>query len=137
MLQWSVKYVLRVFKGCSYWVFHRCFRERSSITSARLGGVGGLSQNADTADALEGWVGGLSQNADMLTLWRERVGELKHRASICDQILEIINKLITILLTHDLISLNTDPTHKNIFLTILEKHILLSHPIIIYIFQNQ
>ena len=29
-------------------------RERSSITSARLGGVGGLSQNADTADALEG-----------------------------------------------------------------------------------
>ena len=30
------------------------FRERSSITSARLGGVGGLSQNADTADALVG-----------------------------------------------------------------------------------
>ena len=29
-------------------------RERSSITSARLGEVGGLSQNADTADALEG-----------------------------------------------------------------------------------
>ena len=29
-------------------------RERSSISSARLGGVGGLSQNADTADALEG-----------------------------------------------------------------------------------
>ena len=29
-------------------------RERSSITSARLGGLGGLSQNADTADALEG-----------------------------------------------------------------------------------
>ena len=32
----------------------RLVRERSSITSARLGGVGGLSQNADTADALEG-----------------------------------------------------------------------------------
>ena len=32
-----------------------------------------------------GWWG-LSQNADMLTLWRERVGELKHRASICHQI---------------------------------------------------
>ena len=43
-------------------------REHSSITSARLGG--GLSQNADTADALEG---GLSQNADMLTLGRESV----------------------------------------------------------------
>ena len=41
-------------------------REHSSITSARLGG--GLSQNADTDDALEG---GLSQNADMLTLGRE------------------------------------------------------------------
>ena len=37
-----------------YWVFHRCFRERSSITSARLRGWGGLSHNADTADALEG-----------------------------------------------------------------------------------
>ena len=32
-------------------------------------GVGGLSQNADTADALEGGgMGVLSQNADMLTL---------------------------------------------------------------------
>ena len=30
------------------------FRERSSITSACLEGVGGLSQNADIADALEG-----------------------------------------------------------------------------------
>ena len=29
-------------------------RERSSITSACLGWEGGLSQNADTADALEG-----------------------------------------------------------------------------------
>ena len=32
-----------------------------------FGGMGGLSQNADTADALEG-EGGISQNADMLTL---------------------------------------------------------------------
>ena len=39
-------------------------RERSSITSARL--EGGLSQNADTAVALEGE--GLGQNTDMLTL---------------------------------------------------------------------
>ena len=39
-------------------------RERSSITSARLGGVGGLSQNADTADALEG---GWGVKAKMLT----------------------------------------------------------------------
>ena len=29
-------------------------REHSSITSARLGGFGGLNLNADTADALEG-----------------------------------------------------------------------------------
>ena len=35
-------------------LFQLYLRERSSITSARLGGVGGLSQNADTADALEG-----------------------------------------------------------------------------------
>ena len=32
-------------------------KERSSITSARLGGVGVLSQNADTADTLEGGEG--------------------------------------------------------------------------------
>ena len=48
-------------------------REHSNITLARLGGGGGLNQNADTADALEGG-GGLSQNDDMLTLCRE-VGE--------------------------------------------------------------
>ena len=30
------------------------FRERSSITSARLGGVGGLGQLADDADGGEG-----------------------------------------------------------------------------------
>ena len=38
-------------------LFQLYLRERSSITSARLGGVGGLSQNADTADALEGGEG--------------------------------------------------------------------------------
>ena len=84
------------------------FRERSSITSACLGGVGGLSQNAD-----------------MLTLGRERVGELKHRASICGQILEVINKLMNFFLNHALISLNTAPLAKIIFLRILEKHILI------------
>ena len=42
-------------------------------------GVGGLSQNVDTADALEGGRG-LSQNDDMLTILREGVVELKHRA---------------------------------------------------------
>ena len=36
-------------------------RDRSSITSARLGGVGGLSRNADTADAGEGG-GGVSDS---------------------------------------------------------------------------
>ena len=55
-------------------------RERSSITSAPLGG-GSLSQNTDFADTLERG-GGLSQNTDMLTLWREGVGGLKHRANI-------------------------------------------------------
>ena len=68
-----------------------------------------------------GW-GGLSQNADMLTLGRERVGEFKHRASICGQILEVINKLMNFFLNHALISLNTP---QNIFLTIIEKYILI------------
>ena len=46
-------------------------RERVSITSARLGGRGvlGLSQNSDTADAMEGGYG-LSQNDDMMIPWR-------------------------------------------------------------------
>ena len=52
--------------------------EYSSITSVRLGG---LSQNADTVDALEG-VGGLRQNAVIQTHRRKGVGELTHRASI-------------------------------------------------------
>ena len=68
-------------------------------------------------------VGG--QNADMLTLGRERVGEFKHRASICGQILEDINKLMNFFLNHALISLNTIPTPQNIFLIVLEKHILI------------
>ena len=42
----------------------RMVRERSSITSARFGGVGSLSQNADNADALEGGGGFI---AKMLT----------------------------------------------------------------------
>ena len=83
--------------------------------------MGGLSRNVDTANNLEGgW--GLSQNADILTLGRERMGELKHRASICGQILEVINKLMNFFLNHALISLNTP---QNIFLTIIEKHILI------------
>ena len=53
-------------------------------------------------DALEGGGG-----VKMLTLGRERVGELKHRASICGQILEVINKLMNFFLNHALISLNT------------------------------
>ena len=58
----------------------------------------------------------------MLTLGRERVGEFKHRASICGQILEVINKLMNFFLNHALISLNTP---QNIFLTIIEKYILI------------
>ena len=50
---------MRLVKGNSRSTISRQgLRERSSITSARLGGVGGLSRNADTADAGEG-VGGL------------------------------------------------------------------------------
>ena len=36
-----------------------CIRERSSIMSVCLGGVGGLNQNADTADAGEEGFGSL------------------------------------------------------------------------------
>ena len=38
---------------------YKHIRERSSIMSARLGGVGGLIKNADTADAGEGGGGSL------------------------------------------------------------------------------
>ena len=50
------------------------------------------------------------------------MGELKHRASICGQILEVINKLMNFFLNHALISLNTP---QNIFRTIIEKYILI------------
>ena len=43
---------------------------------------GGLSQIADTTDALDG------QNDDMLTLRRPGVGKLKHRARIAEIISE-------------------------------------------------
>ena len=36
--------------------------------SARFGGMGGLNQNADTADAWEGGGGGLCQMLTLLTL---------------------------------------------------------------------
>ena len=38
-------------------------------------GLGGLSRNADTADALEGDGGGLGQNADLLTLFKGKSSE--------------------------------------------------------------
>ena len=41
-------------------------RERSSITSARYGGVGGLTENADSADALRGGWGSQVKNADVI-----------------------------------------------------------------------
>ena len=53
------------------------------------------------------------------------MGELKHRASISRQILEVISKLMNFFLNNALISLNTDPTPQNIFLTIIERHILI------------
>ena len=49
-----------------YFLTNYSVKERSSITSAGLGGRG-LNQDADTADALEG-VGRLNQNDDMVTL---------------------------------------------------------------------
>ena len=56
-------------------------RERSSIMSARLGG-GGLSQNADTADAGEGgwWVS--HKMLILLTLGSEGMGKSVCRAEI-------------------------------------------------------
>ena len=41
------------------------------------------------------------------------------------EILEIINKLMNFFMNHGLISLNTAPTPRNIFLMIIEKHILI------------
>ena len=41
------------------------------------------------------------------------------------KILEIINKLMNFFLNHALISLSTAPTPQNIFLMIIEKHILI------------
>ena len=57
-------------------IMKRNLRERSSITSARLGGVGGLSRNADTADAGEGG-GGVSDK--MLTLLTLNCAGVKSR----------------------------------------------------------
>ena len=58
------------------------FRERSSITSARLGGVGGLSRNADTADAGEGGGGVSDKMLTLLTLGSEGVEKSGVRAEI-------------------------------------------------------
>ena len=77
-------------------------------------GLGDLSQNANTHDALEGG-GGLSQNAGMLTLWWEGVGELKHEASI-------IVKYLNLSMNYALISMNAAPTPQNILLMTIEKH---------------
>ena len=77
---------------------------------SKFWGVGGLSRNADTADDLEGE--------------GERVGAYS-KYLLCFQKLEIINKLIHFFLNHALISLNTDPTPQNIFLTIIERPILI------------
>ena len=57
-------------------------RERLSITSARLGGVGGLSRNADTADAGEGGGGVSDKMLTLLTLGSEGVEKSGVRAEI-------------------------------------------------------
>ena len=65
-------------------------RERSSITSARLGGVGGQSKNADTDDTL-----------------KETGGIVERSIKYCCLLLEIINKVMNFFLNNALISLNT------------------------------
>ena len=72
------------------------------------GGLGGLSQNADTADTLKG-----------------RGGRVETYRKYCCKILEIINKLMNFFLSHALISPNTASTAQNIFLILIEKHILI------------
>ena len=123
MLQLSVIYVLRVFLEGVQWVHIGCFSDALGsvqVLRQHVWGGGGAEPQCWYCWRFGGRWGG--QNADMLTLGRERVGELKHRASICGQILEVINKLMNFFLNHALISLNTP---QNIFLTIIEKYILI------------
>ena len=61
----------------------------------------------------------------MLTLRKEGMGQLKYRASIAVKYLKFYNKLMNFFLNHALISLNTAPAPQNIFLMIIEKHILI------------
>ena len=59
------------------------------------------------------------------------MGELKHRASISRQILEVISKLMNFFLNNALISLNTDQTPKSILLTITRLITMRSQPIVL------
>ena len=66
-----------------------------------------------------------SQNDDMLTLWREGVWRVETQSKYCCKILKIINKLMNFFLNHIIISLNIAPSLQNIFLMIIENHILI------------
>ena len=88
-------------------------------------GVGGLSQNADIADALEGGGGSKPKCGHAATL-RGRGGRVETWSKYCCKILEIINKLLNFFMNHDLISLNTALMPQNVFLMmIIEKHIFI------------
>ena len=64
-------------------VWAECWYDEGSVQVLHQHVWGGRSeQNADPVDAFEVGGGGLSQKDDMLTLWREGMGELKHKASI-------------------------------------------------------
>ena len=49
-----------------FWIGVKLIRERSSITSARWRGVGGLTEIADAADALRGGGGSQVKIADVI-----------------------------------------------------------------------
>ena len=70
-------------------------------------------------------LGGEHQNDDCADTLKVRGGRVETLSKYCCKILEIINKLMNFFMNHGLISLNTAPTPQNIFLMIIEKHILI------------
>jgi len=87
-------------------------------------GMGGLSQNADTADALKGV--GRSEpkflDADIL---KGRHGIVKTKSKYCYKIIEIIIKLMNFFLNDAVNPSNTALKSQNIFQMIIKKHIII------------
>ena len=69
--------------------------------------------------------GGPDTNDDIDDTLKVRGGKVETLSKYCFKILEIIDKQMNIFINHGLISLNTAPTLQNIFLMIIEKHILI------------